>query len=81
MDAQDTRLPAFVREDDRCFCALGKGEVMNSEQLPLSVAMRADELTEQDFDKLYARALEMQAEQEEAPPRKIPMGKRVPVTA
>jgi hypothetical protein len=54
---------------------------MDREQLPLPVAMRAEELTAQDLDALHARAAEMLAEQEETPPRKIPMGKPVPVTA
>ena len=57
---------------------------MNNEQLPLPVAMRADELTEQDFETLHKRAVELQAEkkdQTEPVPQKIPMGKRATVSA
>ena len=45
------------------------------EQFPLPVALRADELDDQDVNALHTRALEMQADQkqEDAPPPKIPM--------
>lgn len=80
MDAQHT--PPYVQacESERC-TALRKEEAMNSEQLPLPVAMRADELTEDDFKVLYERAKAMQAEKPEPIPRKIPMGKRVAAPA
>lgn len=80
MDAQHTPPYVQVREDDRCNSPR-KEEAMNCEQLPLPVAMRADELTEDDFKVLYERAKAMQAEKPEAIPRKIPMGKRAAAPA
>ena len=41
---------------------------MHREQHPLPVAMRADELTEQDLEALHAQTLKMQTEQKETPP-------------
>ena len=76
MDAQHTPPFVLVCEDDRGNCAQRREEAMNNEPLPLPIAMRADELTEHDFEVLYDRARAMQAEQPETPPRKIPMGKR-----
>jgi hypothetical protein len=83
MDANQPPSNIDARKDDRCHCTNGKEEAMDIDQIPLPVAMRADELTEQDFEVLYRRALEMQAEisQADQAPRKIPLGKRAEVPA
>ena len=60
--------------------AIRREDAMMGEQPPLPVAMRADELSDQDFETLYKRALEIRTEQPDTP-RKIPMGKSVAVTA
>ncbi len=56
-------------------------EVMQNEQLPLPVAVRNDEITEEDFVALTQKAEEARAsgEPSKAPPRKIAEGRRVPV--
>ena len=81
MDEQHDSPNAQAHDDNRCNGDQATGAPMVRESPPLPVAMRADELTEQDFEALYQRALEIRAEQPETPPRKIPMGKSVPVSA
>jgi hypothetical protein len=78
MDADHTPMYVEVREAERCHCAQRKEEGMHPESLPLPLALRNDEITEQDFETLLRIAEDPQVPGRlERAPRKIPLDDRV----